>query len=136
MSTSPTTDDLRAYMSGQLTTERFVEVERWLDAQSPETVERLLEESRDEEAGVLANVKPTTASGFIADGGAGRLRPDGQIGVGGMAVVAAARDRALDRVVALKSLKVRQADESLEQYHLREAAFRREAALTVNLHSP
>ncbi len=136
MNTTPTTDDLRAYLRGQLTRERFVEVERWLDAQPAETVERLLEESRAEDAGALANVKPTTASGFIADGGAGRLRPDGQIGVGGMAVVAAARDRALDRVVALKSLKARQADESLEQYHLREAAFRREAALTAALEHP
>ena len=115
MSTTPTTDELRGYLRGQLTSERFVEIERWLDAQPAETVERLFEESRAEDAGALANVKPTTASGFIADGGAGRLRPDGQIGVGGMAVVAAARDRALDRVVALKSLKARQADESLEQ---------------------
>ena len=89
MSATPTTDDLRAYLRGQLTSERFIEIERWLDAQPAETVERLLEESRAEDVGALANVKPPAVSGFVADGGAGRLRPDGQIGVGGMAVVAA-----------------------------------------------
>ena len=136
MSPTPTTDELRGYLRGQLTSERFVEIERWLDAQPAETVERLLEESRAEDAGALAKVKPPAVSGFVADGGAGRLRPDGQIGIGGMAVVAAARDRALDRVVALKSLKARQVDESLEHYHLREAAFRREAALTAALEHP
>lgn len=53
-----------------------------------------------------------------------------------MAVVNAAHDRVLNRVVAVKALKPRQSSESLEQYHLREAAFRSEAALTASLEHP
>jgi len=134
--TPPTTADLRAYLRGQLSAERFAEVERWLDQQPAETAERLLEEVGANDTGVLASVKPMVNDGFVTDGGAGRLRTDSELGTGGMAVVAAARDRALDRVVALKSLKARQPGESLEQYHLREAAFRREAALTAALEHP
>ncbi|HEX3134961.1 MAG TPA: protein kinase [Planctomycetota bacterium] len=133
---APTTADLRAYLRGQLNAERYTEVDCWLD-QHPEMAEKLLEEAGADDTGALASVKPTTNDdGFITDGGAGRLRTDSELGTGGMAVVAAARDRALDRVVALKSLKPRQPGESLEQYHLREAAFRREAALTAALEHP
>jgi serine/threonine protein kinase len=133
--TPPSIADLRAYLRGQLGPERYTEVDCWLD-QHPEMAERLLAEAGADDTGALAAVKLPVADGFVADGGANRLRTDGQLGVGGMAQVAAARDRALDRVVALKSLKPRQAGESLEAYHLREAAFRREAALTAALEHP
>lgn len=132
---TPTTADLRAYLRGQLNAERYTEVDCWLD-QHPEMAEKLLEEAGADDTGALASVKSTIADGFVTDGGAGRLRTDSELGTGGMAVVAAARDRALDRVVALKSLKQRQPGESLEDYHLREAAFRREAALTAALEHP
>jgi tRNA A-37 threonylcarbamoyl transferase component Bud32 len=133
---TPSVSELRAYRQGQLTPERFAAVERWLDTQPAAVAEDVLEAAGGEDAGVLASVKPQDAPGFVADGGAGRLRADGEIGAGGMAVVASARDRVLDRVVALKALKPRQPGESLEQYHLREAAFRREAALTAALEHP
>ncbi len=136
MPEAPAAADLRAYLRGQLSAARHGEVEQWLDAQSAEVAERLLEEAGGEDTGALASMKSSVAPGFVADGGAGRLRTAGELGTGGMAVVASARDRALDRVVALKALKSRQADESLEHYHLREAAFRREAALTAALEHP
>jgi hypothetical protein len=131
----PSTADLRAYLRGQLSPERYTEVDCWID-QHPEMAEKLLAEAGADDTGALAAVTLPTNDGFIADGGANRLRTDSQLGVGGMAQVAAARDRALDRVVALKSLKPRQPGESLEAYHLREAAFRREAALTAALEHP
>jgi len=134
--TPPSTDDVRAYLRGQLSGARFAEVESWLDAQPPDIVEKLLDEVGGEDTGALASVKPSALQGFVADGGEGRLRTDGELGSGGMAMVASARDRSLDRVVALKSLKPRLPTESLEQYHLREAAFRREAALTAALEHP
>ncbi len=132
---APTTADLRAYLRGQLNAERYAEVDAWLD-QHPELAEKLLEEAGADDTGALASVKSTITDGFVTDGGAGRLRTDSELGTGGMAVVEAARDRALDRVVALKSLKARQPGESLEAYHLREAAFRREASLTAALEHP
>src|SRR5687767_2780084 len=133
--TPPTATELRAYLRGQLNAERYTEVDRWLD-QHPELAEKLLEEAGADDTGALASVKSTITDGFVTDGGAGRLRTDSELGTGGMAVVEAARDRALDRVVALKSLKTRQPGESLEAYHLRETAFRREAALTAALEHP
>jgi eukaryotic-like serine/threonine-protein kinase len=132
---APTAADLRAYLRGQLNAERYAEVDTWLD-QHPELAEKLLEEAGADDTGALASVKSTITDGFVTDGGAGRLRTDSELGTGGMAVVEAARDRALDRVVALKSLKARQPGESLEAYHLREAAFRREASLTAALEHP
>src|SRR5687768_197274 len=90
--TPPTTADLRAYLRGQLSPERYTAVDCWLD-QHPEMAEKLLEEAGADDTGALAQVQPTVQDGFVTDGGAGRLRPDGEIGAGGMAVVAAARDR-------------------------------------------
>ncbi|HEX3131961.1 MAG TPA: hypothetical protein VHX44_00090, partial [Planctomycetota bacterium] len=112
MNGTPTADDLRAYLRGQLNPERYIEVDSWLD-QHPQMAEKLLEEAGADDTGALANVKSTAQDGFVTDGGAGRLRTDSELGAGGMAVVEAARDRALDRVVALKSLKPRQPGEGL-----------------------
>jgi hypothetical protein len=134
---APSSDDLRAYRRGLLSPGRFAEIERWLDTQPAPLVERLLEEAASDEAGLLAAAAPPPPNeGFLPDAGAHRLRHEADIGTGGMATVAAARDRSLERVVALKTLRPRQPGESLEAYHLRAAAFRREAALTAGLEHP
>ncbi len=134
---APSSAELKAYRLGQLSAQRFAEIEEWLDALPPEEADRVLEDAGGDETGSLGQVKISPDNqGFVADAGLGRLRVDDELGTGGMAHVKAARDRSLDRVVALKTLKPRQAGESLEQYHLREAAFRREAAVTAALEHP
>ena len=134
---APSLSEIKAYRLGQLSPSRFSEIEQWLDQQTSEEVERLLDQAGGDGTGTLGQVKVTAdAQGFIADAGLGRLRLDDELGVGGMAQVVSARDRSLDRVVALKTLKPRQANESLEHYHLREASFRREAAVTAALEHP
>jgi tRNA A-37 threonylcarbamoyl transferase component Bud32 len=134
---APSLSEIKAYRLGQLSPSRFSEIEQWLDQQTPQEVERLLEQAGGDETGTLHQVKVSQgAQGFVADAGSGRLRLDDELGVGGMAHVVSARDRSLDRVVALKTLKPRQAHESLEHYHLREASFRREAAVTAALEHP
>jgi serine/threonine protein kinase len=133
----PTGEELRAYLSGGLSPERFAAIEQWLDAQPPEKIEQLFHELGQHDTGKLHDVSITAVpEGFITEAPAQRLRVENPLGAGGMAVVAAAQDRMLDRVIALKTLKPRQVGESLEQYQVREAAFRREAAITAGLEHP
>lgn len=136
----PSRDELSAYCAGSLPPQRFAAVDAWLATLPEAEAERILAE-----AGIaggatqaLAGVQPSgpPPAGFVSDLPRGRLRPGLPLGEGGMAVVASAHDRVLDRVVAVKVLRPRRPDEPLEQYHLREAAFRREAAITAGLEHP
>ena len=138
MSASP--DDLRAYCRGRLSPERFAEIDRWLDTLPEAEAESLLADAAvdDASSGSLREMASNNDPhlGFVSDLPAGRLRPGTAIGEGGMAVVSTAHDRVLERTVAVKVLRPRKPDEPLEQFHLREAAFRHEAALTAGLEHP
>jgi tRNA A-37 threonylcarbamoyl transferase component Bud32 len=136
---APDRDELRAFCAGQLSAQRFEAVDRWLASLPEAEADRLLSDvGASDAAGSLGMMEriETPQPGFATDLPRGRLRPGLRIGSGGMAVVNSAHDRVLNRVVAVKVLRQRQPDESLEQYHLREAAFRREAALTAGLQHP
>lgn len=136
MAAVPDDDELRAFLRGALTAERFAAVDAWLAALPPPEAERRLA-SLDQPGRNLALAAPTPENhGFAAERADGRLVAGDSLGAGGMATVVAAHDRALDRPVALKVLRPRQAGESLESYLLRETAFRREAALTAALDHP
>ena len=139
-SPQPDRDELRAFCAGSLPPERFAVVDLWLASLAESEAERLLHE-----AGVAQARSPALSDfplnkafspGFVSDLPRGRLRPGLPLGAGGMALVGAAYDRVLDRTVAVKVLRPRRRGELLEQYHLREAAFRREAALTAGLEHP
>ncbi len=138
----PSPDELRAYCAGSLPAERFAAIDGWLAGLPEDEVERLLAAAGiADAAGSLGAVRAVgaaaaTAPGFSTDLPRSRLRPGTALGSGGMAVVGSAHDRVLDRTVAVKVLRARRPDESLEHYHLREAAFRREAALTASLEHP
>ena len=137
MSSLPSPDELRAFCAGTLAAERFAEVDRWLVDLPENEAERVLAQ-----AGIggadrpLVDIAAPTSRGFVSDLPRGRLRTGNRLGEGGMAMVSAAHDRVLDRMVAVKVLKPRRVDEPLEQFHLREASFRREAALTAGLVHP
>lgn len=135
----PDPEELRAFCAGALDPARFAAVDSWLAAQPEAEAERALAA-----AGVDGAAPPALAgldlaappAGFVSDLPRGRLRPGTPLGEGGMAVVSSAHDRVLERVVAVKVLRPRRPGEALEQFHLREAAFRREAALTAGLEHP
>lgn len=135
----PHPDELRAFCAGTLPAERFAAIDQWLAALPEAEAEQALAD-----AGMLDAVSSSPGlhpldaqpTGFITYLPRSRLRPGAALGSGGMAVVSAAHDRLLDRTVAVKVLRPRRADESLEQFHLREAAFRREAAITAGLEHP
>lgn len=132
----PSPDELRRYVCGALPLAAARTVEAWL-AQQPETsVEALLATVADAAGQSLpVDLLPPDA-GFATDRAASRHRVIGNLGEGGMAQVALAEDLILGRQVALKQLKARRVDESLEVFLLREQAFRREAALTASLEHP
>lgn len=115
-------------------------VDAWLASIPEAEAERALAEAGvgDAPQAALAGLSPAAqpAEGFVTDLPRGRLRPGLPLGEGGMAVVTSAHDRVLERVVAVKVLRPRHPAEPLEQFHLREAAFRREAALTAGLEHP
>ena len=136
----PSRDEIRAFCAGSLPQDRFAAVDSWLASITDAEAERVLGEAGVSDAAppVLAGIhlhEPPLA-GFATDLPRGRLRPGLLLGEGGMAIVSSAHDRVLERVVAVKVLRPRRPDESLELYHLREAAFRREAALTAGLEHP
>ncbi|GDY13145.1 hypothetical protein LBMAG53_20230 [Planctomycetota bacterium] len=134
----PSAADLRAFITGKLPADRFAAVDAWLARQSGPDVEQALADI-DAPAGPLPGLiarRPGPPPGFQAERAATRHRPGSRLGEGGMAVVFEVRDQALDRIVAMKVLKPRQADESLESFLLRETAFRREAARTAALEHP
>lgn len=136
--TVPSESELRSYLQGTLSAERFAVVDAWMATQnSPEEVERLLVAAEPEPT-VLPHLKHAreTTDAFTIDGPRGRLTPGEELGVGGMGIVRAAHDRALQRTVALKVQKPRQPHEPLEAFLMREAAFRREAVMTANLEHP
>lgn len=134
----PAPDEIRAFCTGTLPPGRFSAVDAWLASLSDDEAERILGE-----AGVGGATAPLAGvaaelhtEGFASELPRGRLRPGLPLGEGGMALVSAAHDRVLDRVVAVKTLRPRRPDEPLDQFQVREAAFRREAALTASLEHP
>ncbi len=134
----PDPAELRAFCAGSLNAERSAAIDRWLASMPEDEAERRLGE-----AGVDGPSAPLhldqaqhDALAFASERPLGRLRPGIRLGEGGMAVVSSAHDPALDRTVALKMLRPRRSDEPLEVFHLREEAFRREAALTAGLVHP
>ena len=140
MTTQPSRDEIRAFCAGALPPKRFHSVDAWLASVPEAEAERVLAEAGVSDAATapltgLQLGEPPPA-GFVTDLPRGRLRPGLPLGEGGMATVAAAHDRVLDRVVAVKVLRPRATDETLEHYQVRETAFRREAALTAGLEHP
>lgn len=135
---APTPTELAAYLSGSLPKDRFTTIDRWLEQLPEDEVARLLEDAESRMPSVRLDMPQTHLPdpGFTADPSRSRLNPGAVIGEGGMAVVQRAVDKSLERDVALKVLKSRGIDESLEQYYLRAHAFRREAALTASLEHP
>lgn len=131
----PDESDLRAYLAGSLDPARFARVDAWLAALPADEAERRLA-ALDAPGRPLDLPVQRPGDGFVAEAAAGRLRRGEALGSGGMASVVCASDRALEREVALKILRPRQDGEDLEAYLLREAAFRREAALTAALDHP
>lgn len=134
----PSDEDLRAYCRGSLDVTRFAEVDAWLEGKPAHEVEHLLSEAAGNAgAGMLSGLASVgSESGFITELARNRLQLGQVIGVGGMSTVTAANDRILGRAVALKVLRPRQPGEPLEQFHLREECFRREAAVTASLEHP
>lgn len=136
--TVPSEAELRSYLQGTLSAERFAVVDAWIANQtSPDEVERLLIAAEPLPTSLphLKHARATTDA-FTIDGPRGRLTPGEELGAGGMGIVRAAHDRALQRTVALKVLRPRQLHEPLEAFLMREAAFRREAVMTANLEHP
>lgn len=135
----PTSADVAAYLGGALPADRFAIIDQWLEGLPEDEATRILSEAEAAMPKVRLDVpappEPPTEA-YCSELPRSRLRREAVLGEGGMAVVAQAIDRSLERVVALKVLKARQPHESLEQYHLREGAFRREAALTASLVHP
>ncbi len=133
----PSPDELRAFCAGSLSPDRFAVVDAWLAALDEAEAARVLAEfARDRPALASVPAPVTPEPGFVSDLPRGRLSPGRLLGAGGMAVVSAAHDRVLDRVVAVKALRPRRVDEPLEQFQIRAAAFRREAAITAGLEHP
>lgn len=136
----PNLDDIRAFCQGSLSSERFTVVDQWLASLPEAEAEEVFRQAGVFEATTaplrLVDVPPAPEPGFATDLPRSRLRPGMPLGEGGMAVVTSAHDRVLERTVAVKVLRPRRSGESLEQFHLREAAFRREAALTAGLEHP
>ena len=135
MMDAPTPAELRAFCAGSLPPERFAAVDGWL-ASVPEAEAEAALVAADVTGPVSGVIVPVPVTGFEPVRGAHRFVAAGDLGTGGMAVVRALRDRQLQRTVALKVLRPRRAEEPLEQYHLREDAFRREAARTAALEHP
>lgn len=138
MATPPDDDDLLAYLTGRLPAERFAEVDTWLANLPASDAERALG-CVTPRLPDLSRIVPGTRAednGFHSIRALHRVVDDAVIGSGGTAEVRAAHDRSLDRPLALKVLKGRQPGEDLEAFHLREAAFLHEAALTAALDHP
>jgi tRNA A-37 threonylcarbamoyl transferase component Bud32 len=133
----PSEADLTAYRAGTLTPQRFEDVDRWV-ASLPDDEQARVLDADSASLGPIAG--PTTALGsntaFASDAGQGRYENVRELGRGGMGTVWLVHDRHLDREVALKRLRPRTPQESLEAYLLRLRAFRREAALTARLEHP
>ena len=131
---APTPAELRAFCDGTLTGPRFAEVDAWLAAADPATADAALAAADVGDQPPLV-VPPPAPAGFVSEPGA-RYQPGATLGEGGMARVYRVHDRVLDRTVAVKVLRPRRVDESLADFRLREAAFRREAAVLARLDHP
>jgi len=138
MPVPPNADDLHAYLTGRLTDEPFVRVDAWLAALPAAEAEAVLADiaARLPDLSGIVPARADDERGFQSIRAVHRVVGGDLIGSGGTAEVRAVHDRSLDRPLALKVLKPRQPGEDLEAYHLREAAFLREAAVTAGLDHP
>ncbi|MFM2091778.1 MAG: hypothetical protein RLZZ127_2267, partial [Planctomycetota bacterium] len=130
---APDDRTLRAYLDGRLDTAAAAAVAAALEAMGDADAFAAIERVEGGSAPVPVAAAP---AGFVSDLPRGRLVTAGELGRGGMAVVREAEDRVLGRRIAVKTLRPRGAEEPVEAFLLREAAFRREAAILAGLAHP
>ncbi len=122
---------LRAYLDGRLPADQAETVAVELDALAPDEMGRLLGAGSP-----ASSLQPPASSSPLFTPAPRLFTPGRPLGGGATGEVMAATDRLLGREVALKRLRPRGADEALESFLARAAAFRREAALTASLEHP
>lgn len=135
----PTPAEIAAYLAGTLTDSRFEEVDRWLANLPPEEQEQVLAGAGPRGgalSGMADELDPARPGAFVPEMSGRRFEVRGPLGSGGMGVVAVLHDAVLDRDVALKRLRPRHPDETLDAFELRRQAFLREAAITARLEHP
>ncbi|MHC5067218.1 MAG: hypothetical protein ACYTF0_01385 [Planctomycetota bacterium] len=134
MTTPPSSDELRAYLAGDLDPQRFAIIDAWLTALPEDEADRLLDAAAP--AIELPAEMATAQSAFTSLPARRRFQHEATIGSGGMGIVEAWRDAALDRAVACKRCRPRLPNESVADHRDRQERFRREALLTARLEHP
>jgi len=126
---------IRAYLDGRLEPGEAEVVARELDTLPEAELERLFAASGHRPA--ASSQRPAATGQQPTFTPAPRAFHEGAaLGSGATGAVSSAEDRLLGRAVALKKLRPRGADEPLDAFLVRAAAFRREAALTASLEHP